>query len=376
MENNNEQIKLCPACGAQNKAVYQYCNECGEPLNRQAEAPQNSCASGVNYTSQPNYNAQPNNEQPSHTAQPNYGNHQQNPYYGTNTGGYSNQQTYTPPPYQSQNSTYPNSIMSEVEATPDFDGVSATEVYDFTGRKIELFRKLRDQHLRNGSGPYCWPLFILGITLGFFGMGCWYLYHKLYKPAIGLFAVAVVNLGVSIAVCWSMFGEMLKIMPDCIGDIVGNNTDAVANTLSPVFLEKILPVTMIGSAFSLIIGIASLTLTIVLPFSAYKLYKNYALKKINESKMVSAPTPLTTVGGSRGGLVAVVSVLWGIVNIASIVALMIWFSTQTLTLINDYLEENGYPDSYYYEDYYEDNYNDYNELPFGDDFDPFADFDY
>ena len=88
--------------------------------------------------------------------------------------------------------------------------------------------------------------------------------------------------------------------------------------------------------------------------------------------MVSAPTPLTTVGGSRGGLVAVVSVHWGNVNIASIVALMIWFSTQTLTLINDYLEENGYPNSYYYED----DFNDFNELPFGDDFDPFADSDY
>lgn len=367
MENNNEQIKLCPACGAKNKAVYQYCNECGEPLNRQSDAPQNSYNSGADYSSQPNYSAQPN-----YNAQPDYGNQQQNPYYGTNTGGYSNQQTYTPPPYQSQNSTYPNSLMAEVEATPDFDGVSATEVYDFTGRKIDLFRKLKEQHFGNGNGPYCWPLFILGLTLGFFGMGCWYLYHKLYKPAIGLFAAAVAKLGVTIAVCWAMFGGLLKIMPDYIGELAGNNPDTAANILTSALLEKVFPVTMIGFAFSLIIGIASLALTIILPFSAYKLYKNNALKKINESKMNSVTMSLTTVGGGRGGLVAIVSVIWGIVNIVAIAALMIWFLTGVFAITNDYLEENGYPDSYYYED----NYNDYNELPFGEDFDPFADFDY
>ena len=360
MENNNEQIKLCPACGAKNKAVYKYCNECGESLSNDVNTENSTSQSS--YTSAPNFNSQPNYRG------------RQDAYYGANPGEYSansNGQTYTPP-FNAPNNPYQDRIKAEVESTPDFDGVSATDVYDFTGRKIELFRKLRDQHFGNGNGPYCWPLFILGLTLGFFGMGCWYLYHKLYKPAIGLFAAAVANLGVTMAVCWTMFGELLKIMPDYMGDIAGNNTDAVANTLSPVLLEKILPVTMIGSAFSLIIGIASLTLTIVLPFSTYKLYKNYALKKINESKMVSAPIPLTTVGGSRGGTVAVVSVIWGIINFATVLALMIWFSTQTLTVINDYLEENGYPDSYYHED----DFNDYNELPFGDDFDPFADFDY
>ena len=34
MENNNQDIKLCPSCGARNKAVYNYCNECGAALNQ------------------------------------------------------------------------------------------------------------------------------------------------------------------------------------------------------------------------------------------------------------------------------------------------------------------------------------------------------
>lgn len=358
--NNNEQIKLCPACGAKNKAIYRYCNECGEPLTDNVNA--ENTTSQSSYTSAPNFNSNPN-----------YGGGQNN-YYGTNNGGYSanpNGQTYTPP-YQAPNNPYQDRITAEVEATPDFDGVSATDVYDFTGRKIDLFRKLREQHFGNGSGPYCWPLFVLGLTLGFFGMGCWYLYHKLYRPAIGFFAAAVAKLGITIAICWAMFGELLNIMPDYIGDIVGNNTDAAVTSITSALLEKILPVTMIFSVFSFLVGIASLALTIILPFSAYKLYKNNALKKINEAKMNSFSGSLTTVGGSRGGTVAIVSVIWGIVNIALISALSIWLFSGIFVMTNDYLEENGYPDLYTYQD----NFDDYNQLPFDDDFDPFADFDY
>ena len=101
MENNNQDIKLCPICGAKNKSAYKYCNECGAALN-QSE-----------YSKTANHSYSNN---PTHTSQTNY--------YGSQ----SQQDGYTPNyiPYDMNTHAF-------YDGVPDFYGVSAKDLYEFTG---------------------------------------------------------------------------------------------------------------------------------------------------------------------------------------------------------------------------------------------------
>lgn len=297
MENNNQDIKLCPVCGEKNKAIYKYCNGCGAPLN------QSQSGNAVDLA--------PNNP----------------PFKASDTGYYGRQNTedgYTP-----KYIPYGMNTKPIYEGTPDFNGVSAKDVYEFTGKKTELFNKLCTQHFSGKAGPYCWPLFVLGLIFGFFGMGCWYLYHKMYKPALGFFAGAVVQLVMNICsliiTCEYIIGNFT---PEMYNSLINGFLNGDTTSLTFDFLNITHPLAYLLDSTANLLSLVGFTLAIILPFFAYRQYKNFAIESIYTEYSKSALPDLSVKGGSKGGLVALASILYVVIPIIIIFSIIGNFVTE------------------------------------------------
>ena len=299
MENNNQDIKLCLSCGAKNKAAYKFCNECGAELNQTSYA-NSAPASDTD-----------NQHQNSHGTANGYCGGQQNysDYSGGNPNGNGYTGNYGPYGFYA-NQPYMN--------TPDFNGVSAKDLYEFSGEKPQFFQKLCQQHFTGKNGPFCWPLFILGILLGFFGMGCWYLYHKMYKPAAAFLAATVAQ--ISIAAFFVV--EFLKEFSNAVSsgyldkafeEYAEYGTEIPTDIFSSFGMNM-----LIMDGISNIISILTLALTIALPFYAYKQYKNFAINKIRLEYSKSVQPNLRRSGGTNSGAVVAVSILYGLTFFALI----------------------------------------------------------
>lgn len=299
MENDNHNIKLCPNCGAKNKAIYKYCNDCGTPLDQT-----NYKEPGAS-SAPPFYGNMPPNQPP-------YGgNGNQYPPYGSNpyyTGQFG-QGGYTP------YSPYTTNMNAPYVGTPDFDGVSAKDVYDFTGEKTDLFNKLRIQHFSGKSGPYCWPFLLLGFILGFFGMGCWYLYHKMYKPAIGFLAASVVEIGIKLYTVYVVFSTLTKSVNEKMVDKLLNSGGFDYYDLEEEVLGSGGLVVSVLDYFSQSIRTITILLAIVLPFFVYKHYKNHALGKIRLEYTKSPMPDIGAAGGSKSSLVTIACVSYAVIHI-------------------------------------------------------------
>ena len=329
MENNNQDIKLCPSCGAKNKAAYRFCNECGAELNQTNYA--NSAPAGENGNQYQNpqgfkngyqgaapnqngyYGGQPNyNYSGQYGGQPNYSG-----YYGGQPNGYANGYTGNYAPYGFYaNQPYMN--------TPDFNGVSAKDLYEFSGEKPQFFEKLKQQHFTGKNGPYCWPLFILGMLLGFFGMGCWYLYHKMYKPAAAFFAATLAQISLSAYFVVEILKEFSTIMSSGYLDGMLEEYAEYGTEIPTEIFSSFGTNTIIMDSISNLISIVTLVLTIALPFYAYKHYKNFALNKIRLEYTRSIQPNLRASGGANVGAVVAASILYGFLFLVLIGFMVAW----------------------------------------------------
>jgi hypothetical protein len=331
MENNNQEIKLCPVCGAKNNAAYKYCNECGAALSE-------TNYSGSNGSERPPvYNNVQGGQNYGYNPSQNYANNNGTQYNGQfGEGGYT--------PY----SPFDATANAPYSGEPDFSGVSAKDLYEFTGEKADLFYKLKIQHFSGRTGPFCWPLLILGLLLNFFGIGCWYLYHKMYKPAIGFFSVAFVDLFLK---CISIFAIFQSISIEQIKAII-ESPDNTANILTNYMNNpNMLLISLLDTATSAL-ELAALVLAIVLPFFAYKQYKNFAIAKIYNEYSKSPLPNIAKAGGTKGGLVALVSVAYVVIFMFSFVASIVPFVGKVITVMQ--------------EDYQSQSPDIYNEMPFED----------
>ena len=310
MENNNQDIKLCPSCGAKNKSAYKYCNECGALLNQTYySAPD---ASNI----PPMYNNVPNGQNADYNS---------GEADSANYNGQFSQSGYTPySPFDAHTGT-------PYFGTPDFSGVSAKDVYEFTGEKPELFYKLKMQHFSGKNGPYCWPLFILGFLLDFFGIGCWYLYHKMYKPAIGFLALSFANV---LLKCFAIFWVFDGITSEQVKAILNSPNNAYGILGDFLTGSNVMFINLINSATN-IINFAAFVVTIVLPFYAYKQYKNHVIVKIYEQYSKSPLPNLAVAGGSSGGKVALVCLAYVIISLTALVISVFPFINATIKAITE-----------------------------------------
>lgn len=322
MEQNrlSEQIKLCPNCGAKCKSVYKYCNECGAMLS--IDAPAASTAS-TGFAQQNNGN--------SFTPAPPIPTMAES---AEKTAEASVQQ----PDISAEEKTAPQPTpenISHQKSEPDmntfFDGVSAEDMFIYTGRKPKLYGHLQRQQMYPANKLFCVPLFLLGLFFGFFGMACWYLYHKLYKPAAIFFGLTA-----------------FFFVVNFIGSYGYYSSDQQALYLLESFLDNMptgyLAVSYLGS-------IAQLSLAIIMPFFAYNTYRKTAIERIRKAYMSPFAPNIAMVGGTNKGMLALAIVVAVLIYIMSFVILITPFIETVMELMIEnpsYFEYdyNNYPNNY------------------------------
>jgi hypothetical protein len=164
---------ICENCKTENEPEYEFCKNCGIPLNRQeysrntqdsTPAYDNSAANGNSAQAQADNTRV--GQQGNASAAQAYGNHSGAAGFMSVWGAYGNM---------------------------NFDGVSGEEMAAFVGKKAnDILPKFFKMQLKNSKVSWCWPAAILGFIFGPLGSGLWFLYRKMYKIGIIFLAIGVV----------------------------------------------------------------------------------------------------------------------------------------------------------------------------------------
>ncbi len=274
-------VKICPACGAKNKSVYRYCNECGAPLSGGMPT-----ATAGGYASSP---------VPRFTAQT---------------------VANTSPP-----------------ADPSFETVSCGDMFLYTGQKPKLYDILRRQQMNPAGKIFCLPLFLLGIFFGFFGLACWYLYHKLYKQGFATLAAALL-----ISLCaYISTVEIMQPFFNWYGDLLGQfiHSPAFFENMAPEQLQQFIfgslsdlldnrmsPFSQVCNMIAQFGRLTGFALSIILPFFAYETYRKTAISRIKAAYAKETTPNIAKVGGCNGGLLAVVIVAYILLSITVTILLV------------------------------------------------------
>lgn len=301
METNDktQEIKLCPSCGAKNKAVYSYCNECGAPLTDQnMGATQFSSAPGqsTGFTA-PVYVPQQPVIQPTPALQPAV------PVY-----------TQSPP--------------------ADFDGMTPADLYAYTGSDNKLYAKMQQlyEQKQKGKKLWCLPLFLLGLFFGSFGMACWHLYHRLYKRATALFCLTAVGWAIGLIIAHQMLNGVMNTLPDLLRFLESTYAPSYEYMIE-LYRQIYSAVPWYGYAASMLISAVQLALVIILPFFAYRAYYQTAIVRIRKAYEKNPAPALQKLGAANPVPTVIVSVIAFILYVAAMVGIMIPFFREMITVI-------------------------------------------
>lgn len=348
MEQNHscEQMKLCSNCGAKCKAVYKYCNECGAMLSADSHNATTASASFATQNSSSSFTPAPPFSTPTES-------NQSATETVTETSDIKEEKTDDAPITQN---------ISQTKTEPDmntfFDGVSAEDMFLYTGRKPKLYGYLQRQQMYPANKLFCVPLFLLGLFFGFFGMACWYLYHKLYKPAAIFFGLTAFFFIINIIGSYGLidaFGEFMK--QAIIGAGSGTYSDFPSDQEAAYMLKTFLDNMPTGYLLISYLGnIAQLALAIVMPFFAYNTYRKTAIERIRKAYMSPFAPNIEMVGGTNKGMLALAIVVAVLIYIVSFVIILTPFIETVMELIIENpsyfeYEYNEYPKYHFYDQF-------------------------
>ena len=301
METNDktQEIKLCPSCGAKNKAVYSYCNECGAPLTGQtAGTTQFSAAPGqsAGFTA-PVYVPQQPVIQPTPAVQP--------------------------------------AVPVYTQSTPtDFDGITPADLYAYTGSDDKLYEKMRQlyEQKQKGKKLWCLPLFLLGLFFGSFGMACWHLYHRLYKRATALFCLTAVEWTVGLLIAHQMLNGVMNTLPDLLR--FSESTYAPSYEYMMEMYRQMFgglsPYALIAST---LLSILQLALVIILPFFAYRASYQTAVARSHKADEKNPTPALQKLGAANPVPTVIVSVAAFILYTAAMAGIIIPFFREMFAIM-------------------------------------------
>ena len=301
METNDktQEIKLCPSCGAKNKAVYSYCNECGAPLTGQtAGTTQFSPAPGqsAGFTA-PVYVPQQPVIQPTPVVQP--------------------------------------AVPVYTQSTPtDFDGITPADLYAYTGSDDKLYEKMRQlyEQKQKGKKLWCLPLFLLGLFFGSFGMACWHLYHRLYKRAAALFCMTAVGWTVGLLIAHQMLNGVMDTLPDLLR--FSESTYAPSyEYMMEIYRQMFGGLSPYALIASTLLSILQLALVIILPFFAYRAYYQTAVARIHKTYEKNPTHALHKLGAANPVPTVIVSVAAFILYTAAMAGIMIPFFREMFAIM-------------------------------------------
>lgn len=205
------------------------------------------------------------------------------------------------------------------------DGTEKREMMAFIGKDAhKFFGKFLKMEYSGSKISWCWPVFFLNLVFGFFGSALWFLYRKMFKPAIALIVAAVLIMGVETALTFDQSVEMSKGFIVNIEEFFLNGGSDVANP--ELFFgeeggEAALsePTGVLAIISDTLNTIETLLGGVFMAMFALNVYKKHATAKIKEQREKHGESPyylytLSLKGGTSGGMLAFGIVLFVVLS--------------------------------------------------------------
>ena len=194
----------------------------------------------------------------------------------------------------------------------DFDGVSGTELYAYTGSD-RIMDKFTSMHLSNSKVSWCWPVAVLSFFFGFFGAAFWFLYRKMYKVAVILIAAGVifqcagylVTGEVAEAEQFVAAGQNMTSGSEYLSSETESEEYVVDFTYNLYSTDDQTPAQMLWNALESALAII---LTVLCGLFSLNIYKEHCIRKIKDYRVNNAGSTyyyyrLATVGGHIGTMI-------------------------------------------------------------------------
>ena len=272
---------ICPECKTPNEPEYQYCKNCGAPVQRHGGAGPDFAQSGAQNSQ--NYNQ-----------------------------GACNQ---APPPPAGPYSYAPRGDIR-------IDGIPENHVAAYVGKNsfkiINCFIKLQST---GSKVAWCWPPFIWGFFLGPIGVMIWFLYRKMYKNACiaGAIDIALSAVSAILASVWGIGESVYEEFQNIMDNALATNTFNYSGFLDFATSRR----TVVSLSFSSIVRLIGIAVAILAGIFGMYLYKKHVVESIRKFQPLSnEPGYLTyglaSVGGTSAGAailgVLAVSVASGVIS--------------------------------------------------------------
>lgn len=282
--------KICTECGTENSPDYKYCKNCGAILNKPEQKPEGPEFIGGSDNRE--YNSQ-------NTESRDYGERHES-YSQTGV-------SYQP---------------SNWKMYPDFsiDGVPCDDITAYIGKEApKIMPKFIKMELTRTKTSWCWPAAVLSFLFGPLGAAIWFLYRKMYKPALILIAIGLVLTASVKALTYDIDEQGLASALS--GSIENGSLDDLLKTVSELPTADLIRI----SISSLLQQTANIIAMVITGIFGYYIYKKQAIAKIITYRSSQVDPRyyrigLASVGGTSGGMLAVgIFMLIAIKNIIDVI---------------------------------------------------------
>ncbi len=203
---------------------------------------------------------------------------------------------------------------------PVSDDISVFEMNVFVGKNNErIVPEFIDMQQKNKKTSWCWPVFLLGLFFGFFGMAAWFLYRKMNKIGFILLGAAVLLQTADMMVNFKAMTELYRDTFSAIysyADAFYADPNAASEWLNSYINElTLLYSNNAVTVFSFINqNIGGIVLPVIMGLFGLHLYKEHSLQKIAEIKGEHGNTPsyallLNTKGGTSAARAVVALII-------------------------------------------------------------------
>lgn len=263
MENKNT---ICKHCKTENEEKYEYCKNCGAPLQREKEQKQTDPFTGYAPKSEQNTYSQG----------------------GNNNGG-----QYSPPPNFNQNSVYGNTYVETI------DGIPYGEVATFIGKNAQSYMPVFSKmEITGAKTAWHWPVAVLSFFFGPLVSALWFFYRKMYKIAAILVVIGIITTIASSLI----IGPSLENV-DFFDIVMGIDEEELPDD------EQLMDAALRIEIANLLSGFVGLVCTIVCGLFTHSLYKKHIHNTILKYRASNVDMGyyhigLMSIGGTSGGMLA------------------------------------------------------------------------
>ena len=219
-----------------------------------------------------------------------------------------------------------------LESALDFDGVSAAEMTAYVNPNAnKLLPKFYNMEKFGQKVSFCFPVFILGLIFGFFGISMWCFYRKMKKLGLISLVLGIFLILGDLILNFNTTSQLVGGYAALIKDLIAND-GGYSQALTQSAMENLL--TQYDSSYIRIFSflsqyVGSLSCPVLMGMFGLHIYKNKAIKDIKALKDVCPDeillSQISAKGGTSMGLAAIPIIVHILTSVLTVAPLLISF---------------------------------------------------